>query len=93
MIDYTPTTDEVRACYSYRADWQSQEDVEAFDRWLAAHDAEIMQQAYELAGKLANSFLDTVRADEREKDYEYLIDAGFIGAATELRDARGGEQL
>lgn len=45
MSDYTPTTDEVRACYSYRADWQSQEDVEAFDRWLAEHDAEVLREA------------------------------------------------
>jgi hypothetical protein len=42
MSDYMPTTEEVRDEYSDHGSWVDKESgEEAFDRWLAAHDAEI----------------------------------------------------
>ena len=74
MSDYIPTTDEVRERFSLDAKYGDpvfEDSLRAeFDRWLAQHDAEIMQQAYSLAGKLADSFLDSVRADERARGGE-----------------------
>jgi rubrerythrin len=40
MTDYTPTTDEVRQAYIW-----DEEDAAEFDRWLAAHDKEVLDKA------------------------------------------------
>lgn len=45
MNDYTPTTEEIRVIYigtreEFVKPWQSNRPAE-FDRWLAAHDAEV----------------------------------------------------
>ena len=49
MTDYTPTTEEVRGHFIYGVDDLSATNTEArtaeFDRWLAAHDAEVREQA------------------------------------------------
>ena len=40
--DYMPTTEDVRNRYWINdGDWACLEDAAAFDRWLAAHDAEV----------------------------------------------------
>ncbi|WP_295035567.1 hypothetical protein [uncultured Microbacterium sp.] len=42
MTDYTPTTEQVRSHYVFnQSDQWDPERGEAFDRWLAAHDAEV----------------------------------------------------
>jgi hypothetical protein len=49
MTDYTPTTDEVRAFFRVRYAIvfdKSPADAE-FDRWLAAHDKEVLDKAIE----------------------------------------------
>lgn len=50
MSDYTPNMMQVRACYAHYIDQQSaiRDTADAFaefDRWLAAHDAEVIEQA------------------------------------------------
>lgn len=40
--DYTPTTEDVRRAASSDCDWL---EPDGFDRYLAAHDAEIREQA------------------------------------------------
>lgn len=52
MTEYTPTTEEVRAAWvrrpAGRADpWAKRQ----FDRWLAAHDAEVALDASALSGE------------------------------------------
>ena len=47
MSEYTPTTDAVGANYAlnmYRVGPKDIDPYAAFDRWLAAHDAEIREQ-------------------------------------------------
>lgn len=63
MSDYTPRTHEVRegwVYYCYEAFWlmknRRTDYREQFDRWLAAHDAEVYQQAREDAAKIAEDF-------------------------------------
>lgn len=47
--EYTPTTDEVQDYYVHGQfadpEMSEQEHVEAFNRWLAAHDAEVVREA------------------------------------------------
>lgn len=45
MSDYTPTTDEIRTGYAAIGDAIIPEHEEEFDRWLAAHDAEVLEAA------------------------------------------------
>lgn len=45
MSEYTPTTEDVRAACSR---YMSSED---FDRWLAAHDAEVLREAATALGE------------------------------------------
>ena len=53
MSEYVPTTKEVRSDYQWGVHAcgccaeRRPEDVEAFDRWLAAHDAEVAATALE----------------------------------------------
>ena len=54
-----PTTDDVRYAYiESAAEWYEQEAAEAFDRWLAAHDAEIRAAALEEAATLLEFPID-----------------------------------
>lgn len=49
MSQYTPTTKKVRLGYAVSAIWPSATDPERaaeFDRWLAAHDAEVSAQGF-----------------------------------------------
>ncbi|WEK60519.1 MAG: hypothetical protein P0Y60_14555 [Candidatus Microbacterium colombiense] len=47
MSEYTPSTGEVRRRYAYArsAGHKNQSAVAEFDRWLAAHDAEVLREA------------------------------------------------
>lgn len=49
MSDYTPSTDGVRRSYAYvrssKPDHKNQSAIAEFDRWLAAHDAEVLAAA------------------------------------------------
>ena len=44
MSNYTPTTDEVRDAYGYWSDSGPHAPPDEFNRWLAAHDAELRAQ-------------------------------------------------
>ncbi|WP_217183389.1 hypothetical protein [Streptomyces sp. AC495_CC817] len=62
MSEYTPTTEEVRD-YIRAADRVTAhmfsgaaDSVEAFDRWLAAHDAEVRAAAIEAAAVIADRY-------------------------------------
>lgn len=82
MSDYTPTTDIVRRDYAYVLFFfgPTPERLAAFDRWLAAHDAEVAATTLrDVATALASSFhpslsdADTIStlhvyADEYEKE-------------------------
>ena len=52
MSKYTPTTEDVRDFLRQQAavGFIADERVEQFDRWLAAHDAEVYQRARKDAG-------------------------------------------
>ena len=48
MPEYTPTTEQVRSHYVFdQTDKWSLERGAAFDRWLAAHDADVAAKALE----------------------------------------------
>jgi len=53
MSEYTPTTDDVRECWSEA--YQVGDREGAFDRWLAAHDREVAAKALRDAAKSALS--------------------------------------
>lgn len=44
MSEYTPTTEQIRATYADGESEGTPEDYAEFDRWLAAHDAEVRAQ-------------------------------------------------
>ena len=92
MSDYTPTTDEVRGAYvsarseeEFAASYLSQFEPE-FDRWLAAHDAELREQiAAEIEADPKSTFL-AGRAETSLTSHELAIWSGMRRAA---RVARG----
>jgi hypothetical protein len=46
MSEWTPTTEQVRSHYVFnQSDRWDAERGEAFDRWIAAHDAEVLEEA------------------------------------------------
>ncbi len=54
MSDYTPTTENIRSCYVYATEGYDgglaipeQQSKAEFDRWLAAHDAEVASKAWD----------------------------------------------
>ena len=59
MSKYTPTTEDVRDFLRQQAavGFIADERVEQFDRWLAAHDAEVHQRGREAAAKAAETEL------------------------------------
>lgn len=90
MSEYTPTTEQVREAFSEMSGWDmsAAEADTAFDRWLAAHDAEkdatIAELRLELAKQedsLALARFDTeelhrIRSAgvvDEEPEWEYLI--------------------
>ena len=87
MSDYTPTTEQVRDAVAYDGDFYEsngdwivlRDDIAAcFDRWLAAHDAEVHQRGREAAAK-------AVEADIRGNNAVYDLGdthiEGIIAAA------------
>lgn len=60
MSDYTPNDDQVRSAVMHSGGWL---DEDAFDRWLAAHDAEVRA---------------SVLAEQGEPEWEYGV-TGFTG--------------
>ena len=42
MSEYTPTTDDIRNTYAFL-----RVEADEFDRWLAAHDAEVKAEAWD----------------------------------------------
>ena len=62
-MTYTPTTEEVREAYGYWSDSGPHAPPDEFDRWLAAHDAEVRAQALrETIASLRAKFGPTNRA-------------------------------
>lgn len=65
MSDYTPTTEEVRQAYAaymssiQNPDWSFEPEFRSnqdrFNRWLAAHDAEVAEKAREQAVRSVNA--------------------------------------
>lgn len=89
MSNSTPTTDEVRKNYAYtRAGdriHRTQEYFKAFDRWLAAHDAEVLRAAAERmhqVSEVGNMFggYDCLCGDP------WLDTLGGCGEARRMRD-------
>ena len=80
MSDYTPTTEDVRRLWVYGFGMAKSEpriENEAFDRWLAQHDAEVAAKALdaiwsELAASSAIHTLDAamVRIKERANQWK-----------------------
>lgn len=91
MSEYTPTTDEVQDYYVHGQfadpEMSEQEHVEAFNRWLAAHDAEVGRAAAARALEEAASdwAADPDAWGDNEKDYRNELRA----RAAELREGRG----
>ena len=54
MTDYTPTTDEVRSWVCACIAGEDCVPREEFDRWLAAHDKDVLEKATERATRIAN---------------------------------------
>lgn len=68
MAEYTPTTDEVRLAAHNRAFFPLFRDRDEFDRWLAAHDAEVRAQTLVQARQIAEVRASVV-AEEPEWEY------------------------
>ena len=69
MSNYTPTTDEVRDAYGYWSDSGPHAPPDEFNRWLAAHDAEVRAQALnEAADKIHVSLQRAHKRDGRPLD-------------------------
>ena len=76
--EYVPTTDDVReACYQR---FEGFDGDDAFDRWLAAHDAEVREAAAREAR--AHVFVGT-------KDIVALCSCGAAGVVNALNEAPG----
>lgn len=61
-MTYTPTTDEVRDAYGYWSDSGPHAPPDEFNRWLAAHDAEVAAQA--LRDYAKGRYLDFLEAPD-----------------------------
>jgi hypothetical protein len=77
MTDYTPTTDEVREWYgddvtdADRA-WELAKRAE-FDRWLAAHDEEVLDKAARRAWEILRHGDQCWRRDSTELNCECTV--------------------
>lgn len=72
MGEYTPTTEEVRSLWwhhilegmasnevSLASDWKEERALAQFDRWLAAHDAEVREECAKVADAEAKRWYPT----------------------------------
>ena len=90
MSDYTPTTEEIQSRYVYAADFTVNEEMDAwgeFDRWLAAHDAEVYQRGREDAAKAVEALGNLRCYEVYEADDGYL--AGSYYEVDAIAAARG----
>ena len=63
MDDYTPTTEDVRESYTYfRGAIPTVEHEAEFDRWLAAHDAEVREQTLDALRPEYSDLIPTIQA-------------------------------
>ena len=91
MSDWTPTTEQVRDGYRYDAEYEyhnplSTEHVRlgrAFDRWLAAHDAQVRAEERERIAQAIVDELARTTATARPEACEYA-DEGYCH--TEARE-------
>jgi len=97
MSEYVPTTEEVRADYAETYEGTNELRYARFDRWLAAHDAEVAAMALEEKGYFLkghaewtrSNFLPGPHSDACAK-YNDEIGDELIEDAAELR-ARAAE--
>lgn len=83
MSEYTPTTKEVRENYARSLIWPAQADparAAFFDRWLAAHDAEV-RAGVQGSAKLSENSAGVV-TEEPEWEYGYTSKWGTIAASS-----------
>jgi hypothetical protein len=85
MTDYTPTTDEVREAYI----WDEEDYAAEFDRWLAAHDKEVIEAFIDMLWTLIDK--RTMQEDHRCVDGELSMECdahrGYDKAINEVRNA------
>ncbi|MBW1639254.1 hypothetical protein G3H63_09240 [Microbacterium resistens] len=85
MSDYTPTTEQIRAGYIGEPEHFMDKAVgEEFDRWLAAHDAEVQERAdrWKAAADSADALLRAVMdALSIRPDQDPVIEARRISVA------------
>ena len=63
MDDYTPSTEDVRESYTYfRGTIPTVEHEAEFDRWLAAHDAEVREQTLDALRPEYSDLIPTIQA-------------------------------
>ena len=63
MDDYTPSTEDVRESYTYfRGTIPTVEHGAEFDRWLAAHDAEVREQTLDALRPEYSDLIPTIQA-------------------------------
>ena len=63
MDDYTPSTEDVRESYTYfRGTIPTVEHAAEFDRWLAAHDAEVREQTLDALRPEYSDLIPTIQA-------------------------------
>jgi hypothetical protein len=78
MSEYTPITETVRTRYIQHGNCGVKGDSEAFDRWLAEHDAEVA----------AKSLKDAADALDKLADLTDATDAGMIAHSIRARAQR-----
>src|SRR5690606_1655829 len=84
----TPTTETVRDCF---VDGAAGEFIgEDFDRWLAAHDAELRAEVEQLQDALVSTLsatADRIEAEERKRDEARQQVADLRAGIERIRDA------
>ena len=81
MTDYTPTTEQVRNGWIDNGTHEERDGAE-FDRWLAAHDAQVAAKAL----RDAADALDALTPETIPDDPRWTCDLGYHGEAEWLRD-------
>ena len=90
--DYTPTTDHVREVFSSRPGCSYPKQQVMFNRWLAAHDAEIRTAALEEAAGIAENRRPEIGANVLETPYRSGLYYGGTRTAEAIRAAKDGAQ-
>ena len=89
MSDYTPDTDEVRSGYQWDNEYRGPE----FDRWLAAHDAEVAARTLDEAGEAfaTGEWADAFLAGDVEDDVSAVraTDSWLADRAATIRKGAG----